>query len=114
MGWRRPLAIDLGGDRWLFVLPGIPREFSTIVEEELIPTYFTGATAPVVREVHYRSVPESEMYQPMLVLEQEFPDVTVGSYPHVEKRELVIRLRGHETSRVDAAVARLRSLRSNS
>jgi len=67
----------------------------------------------VVREVHYRSVPESEMSQPMLVLQAEFPDVTVGSYPHVEQRELVIRLRGREAERVDAAVARLRSLRSD-
>jgi nicotinamide-nucleotide amidase len=112
-GMAPPLAIDLGDDRWLFVLPGIPREFTTIVEEELIPGYFAGGTAPVVREVHYRSVPESEMSQPMLVLEAEFPDVTVGSYPHVETRELVIRLRGSEPERVDAAVARLRSMRSD-
>jgi nicotinamide-nucleotide amidase len=108
-----PLAIALGNDRWLFVLPGIPREFSTIVEEELIPQYFSGGSAPVVREVHYRSVPESEMSEPMLVLEREFPDVTVGSYPHVEQRELVIRLKGREAERVDAAVARLRSMRSD-
>lgn len=112
-GMAPPLAINIGEDRWLFVLPGIPREFSTIVEEELIPHYFGGGTAPVVREVHYRSVPESEMYQPMLVLEREFPDITVGSYPHVEQRELVIRLRGRDPERVDAAVARLRSLRSD-
>lgn len=112
-GMAPPLAIDLGDDRWLFVLPGIPREFSTIVEEELIPQYFGGASAPVVREVHYRSVPESEMSEPMLVLEREFPDVTVGSYPHVEQRELVIRLKGREPDRVDAAVARLRSMRSD-
>jgi molybdopterin-biosynthesis enzyme MoeA-like protein len=108
-----PLAIDLGDDRWLFVLPGIPREFSAIVEEELIPQYFGGGAVPVVREVHYRSVPESEMSAPMLVLAREFPDVTVGSYPHVEQRDLVIRLKGQEASRVDAAVARLRSLRSD-
>ncbi len=112
-GMAPPLAIDIGDDRWLFVLPGIPREFTTIVEEELMPLYFTGGNAPIVREVHYRSVPESEMYQPMLVLEREFPDITVGSYPHVEQRELVIRLRGHDAARVDAATARLRSLRSD-
>ena len=112
-GMAPPLAIDLGEDRWLFVLPGIPREFTTIVEEELIPQYFAGGTAPVVREVHYRSVPESEMYEPMLALEREFPDVSVGSYPHVEQRELVIRVRGHDAGRVDAAVARLRALRSD-
>ena len=112
-GMAPPLAIEVGEDRWLFVLPGIPREFVTIVEEELIPRYFGGGAAPVVREVHYRSVPESEMSQPMLVLQAEFPDVTVGSYPQVERRELVIRLRGREAERVDAAVARLRSLRSD-
>ena len=112
-GMAPPLAIEIGEDRWLFVLPGIPREFTTIVEEELIPKYFGGGVAPVVREVRYRSVPESEMSEPMLVLEAEFPDVTVGSYPQVERRELVIRLRGHEAERVDAAVARLRSLRSD-
>jgi nicotinamide-nucleotide amidase len=112
-GMAPPLAIDLGSDRWLFVLPGIPREFTTIVEEELIPQYFAGAAAPVVREVRYRSVPESEMYEPMLALAREFPDVTVGSYPHVEQRELVIRLKGQESARVDAAVTRLRSLRSD-
>jgi nicotinamide-nucleotide amidase len=112
-GMAPPLAIDIGDDRWLFVLPGIPREFTTIVEEELIPRYFAGGEAPVVREVHYRSVPESEMYEPMLVLGREFPDVSVGSYPHVEQRELVIRVRGQDAERVDAAVARLRSLRSD-
>jgi len=112
-GMAPPLALEIGDDRWLFVLPGIPREFVTIVEEELIPGYFGGGTAPIVREVRYRSVPESEMSQPMLVLEAEFPDVTVGSYPQVERRELVIRLRGREAERVDAAVARLRSLRSD-
>ncbi len=112
-GMAPPLAIAIGDDRWLFVLPGIPREFSAIVEEELIPQYFVGGTAPVVRELHYRSVPESEMYEPMLALEQEFPDITVGSYPHVERRELVIRLRGHDSERVDAAVARLRAMRSD-
>ena len=78
-----------------------------------MPQSFPCASAPVVREVHYRSVPESEMYEPMMVLEAEFPDITVGSYPHVEQRELVIRLRGHEAERVDAAVARLRTLRSD-
>jgi molybdenum cofactor synthesis domain-containing protein len=113
-GMAPPLALDIGDDRWLFVLPGIPREFVAIVEEELIPGYFGGGTAPVVREVRYRSVPESEMSEPMLVLQAEFPDVTVGSYPQVEQRELVIRLRGREAERVDAAVSRLRSLRSDS
>ena len=108
-----PLAIDIGEDRWLFVLPGIPREFVTIVEEELIPEY--SAAAPrrsCARCATDRSL-SRRCPQPMLVLQAEFPDVTVGSYPQVEQRELVIRLRGREAERVDAAVARLRSLRSD-
>jgi nicotinamide-nucleotide amidase len=112
-GMAPPLAISIGDDRYLFVLPGIPREFVTIVEEELIPGYFGGGVAPIVREVYYRSVPESEMSEPMLTLQTEFPDVTVGSYPQVEQRRLVIRLRGRDMARVDAAVARLRSMRSD-
>ena len=49
----------------------------------------------------------------MRVLEKEFPEVTVGSYPQMEKRELVIRLRGVDAVRVDAAAARLRELRAD-
>ena len=44
---------------------------------------------------------------------REFPDVTVGSYPHMERRELVIRLRGDDPTAVDAAAARLRELRAD-
>ena len=61
-GMAPPLAIALGGDdRWLFVLPGVPREFSAIVEEELMPRYFSGGRPVVVSEVRYQSVPEAEM-----------------------------------------------------
>jgi molybdopterin-biosynthesis enzyme MoeA-like protein len=91
----------------------VPREFRAIVEEELIPAYFGGGVAPLVTEVRYRAVPEAEMYTPMRVLEQEFPDVVVGSYPQTETRELVIRLRGTDPQRVAAAAERLRSLRSD-
>ncbi|MBV9099414.1 MAG: competence/damage-inducible protein A [Candidatus Dormibacteraeota bacterium] len=110
-GMSPPIALDLGGDQWLFVLPGIPREFDAIVEEELIPRFFSGRTAPWVREIAYTSVPEAEMYAPMRTLEAEFPDVLVGSYPQTERRRLVIRLRGADEARVEAAAARLRELK---
>jgi len=113
-GMAPALAISVGDDRWLFVLPGIPREFMTIVDEELVPRFFTGGSEPVVVEVHYHHVPEAEMYGPMRVLEAEFPDVRVGSYPQTERRELIIRLRGDDIDRVEAAAARLRVLRSDS
>jgi molybdenum cofactor synthesis domain-containing protein len=107
------IALEFAADRRLFVLPGIPREFSVMLEEELIPRYFADGALPHVTEVRYTSVPEAEMYEPMRILEKEFPDVTVGSYPHMERRELVIRLRGVAADRVDAAASRLRELRSD-
>jgi len=112
-GMAPPLAIDVGDDRWVFVLPGIPREFSAIVEEELMPRYFSGGRPVTIAEVRYRAVPEAEMYEPMRTLEREFPDVAAGSYPQMERGELVIRLRGYNAPRVDAAATRLRELRSD-
>jgi hypothetical protein len=53
------------------------------------------------------------MYLPRRVLEHEFPDVAVGSYPQMETRELVLRLRGYDRDRVDEAAARLRQLKSD-
>ena len=104
------LALD---DRDLFVLPGIPREFATIVEEELIPHFFDDGPAQTVLEVRYTSVPEAEMAAPMRQLAAEFPDVAVGSYPQTQRRELVMRLRGFDPERVAAAAERLRQLRSD-
>jgi molybdenum cofactor synthesis domain-containing protein len=104
------IALD---DRDLYVLPGIPREFATIVEEELLPHYFVGGAAQTVLEVRYTSVPEAEMAAPMRQLAGEFPDVIVGSYPQTQRRELVMRLRGLDPKRVAAAAERLRQLRSD-
>ena len=101
------------GDRHVYVLPGIPREFSTIVEEELIPHHFSNGAAPTVVEVRYSAVPEAEMDAPMRQLAEEFPDVTVGSYPQTQRRELVMRLRGLNRARVTAAADRLRQLRKD-
>lgn len=97
--------------RWLIVLPGVPRELQAMVSEELLPRYFGGGSAPHVSEVRYRFAVEAEFYEPMQALEREFPDVRVGSYPQTETRELIIRLRGDDESRVAAAVARLREMR---
>lgn len=107
-------AVHLGvNGKHVYVLPGIPREFTTIVEEELIPHHFGQGVALTVLEVRYRAVPEAEMAAPMRQLAAEFPDVTVGSYPQTQRRELVMRLRGHNPARVAAAAERLRQLRTD-
>jgi nicotinamide-nucleotide amidase len=98
-------------ERWLFVLPGVPREMQAIVAEEVIPRYLVGGAAPVVRELAYGFAIEAEFFEPMRTLEREFPDVSVGSYPQTQTRTLVIRLRGADPSRVDAAAQRLVEMR---
>jgi len=110
-GMASGLAYPLDGDRWLFVLPGVPREFQAIAGEEVLPRFFLGGAAPTVRELRYGYAIEAEFFEPMRVLEREFPDVSVGSYPQTETRQLVLRLRGGDPTRVDAAVARLLELR---
>jgi molybdenum cofactor synthesis domain-containing protein len=106
-GMAPPMAYELGSDRWLFILPGVPREFTTIVEEELIPRFFTGGTASLVVEVYYRGVPEADLYPPLRRLAEEFADVAAGSYPQTEARRVIIRLRGLDPDRVHAAAQRM-------
>jgi hypothetical protein len=40
----------------------------------------------------------------MRELEETFPDVSVGSYPNFETKELVIRCLGSDPKRVEAAI----------
>jgi molybdenum cofactor synthesis domain-containing protein len=109
-GMAPPMAYELGEDRWLFILPGVPRELTAIVDEELIPRFFGGGTAAVVDEVTYSAVPEAELYLPMRTLAAEFADVSAGSYPQTEARSVVVRLRGLDGARVRAAALRMLEL----
>jgi nicotinamide-nucleotide amidase len=109
-GMAPPMAYEVGTDRWLFILPGVPREFTTIVEEELMPRFFTGGTASLVIELRYRAVPESELYVPMRQLAEEYRDVAAGSYPQTEARQVIVRLHGLDPERVRAASQRLLEL----
>lgn len=109
-GMAPPMAYEVGEDRWLFILPGVPREFTTIVEEELIPRFFSGGTQTIVDELRYQSVPEAELYTPMRQLAAEFDDVVAGSYPQAEARRVIVRLRGGDAGRVRAAARRMMEL----
>jgi molybdenum cofactor synthesis domain-containing protein len=109
-GMAPPMAYEVSADRWLFILPGVPREFTTIVEEELIPRFFAGGTATSVVEARYRGVPESELYPPLHRLAEEFADVAAGSYPQSEARQVIVRLQGLDPERVRAAARRMLEL----
>ncbi|MEA2636632.1 MAG: hypothetical protein QOH92_3399 [Chloroflexota bacterium] len=101
------LAFALGDDRYLFALPGVPQELRAVYEDVELG-YLTGARADVVRELHYRMAPESTFYDVMQALEAEFPDVSLGSYPQTETRELILRASGPDAQRVEAVIQALR------
>jgi molybdenum cofactor synthesis domain-containing protein len=94
--------------RRLFVLPGVPNELKGIFTEELEPEFLAGRSGAVVRELRFSFAPESRFYPVLRELEDTHPDVSVGSYPMLEARELVIRFTGPEEALVLAAVDQLR------
>jgi molybdopterin-biosynthesis enzyme MoeA-like protein len=101
------LAFDLGQDRYLFALPGVPHELRSVYED-IEARYLLGSRGDVVRELHYRLAPESMFHDVMRDLEGEYPDVSLGSYPQTETRELILRASGPNADRVEAVIKAIR------
>jgi nicotinamide-nucleotide amidase len=90
--------------RRLFVLPGVPSELKGIFTEELEPEFLAGRSAAAVGELRFVFAVEARFYPVMRELESSHPDVSVGSYPNFETRELVIRFVGDDPGRVAEAM----------
>lgn len=101
------LAFALDNGRYLFALPGVPHELRSVYED-IERVYLVGERADVVRELHYQLAPESMFHDAMQALEREYPDVSVGSYPQIESRQLIIRASGPDATRVDAVLRAIR------
>ena len=95
--------------RRLFVLPGVPPELKGIFTEELEPEFLAGRSGAVVRELRFVFAVEARFYPVMRELEASHPDVSVGSYPHFETKELVIRFLGQDGDRVAEALEIVRA-----
>jgi molybdenum cofactor synthesis domain-containing protein len=104
-----PAAVYEVDGTLLFVLPGVPMEMKGIFSEEIEPLYLAGRTGASVREVRFLHAAESRFYPVLRELEDSHPDVSAGSYPNIENRELVIRLLGDDPQRVDEAAALVRA-----
>ena len=98
---------EQGGKR-IFVLPGVPLEMKGIFTEELEPEFLSAGSAATVRELRFTFAVEARFYSLMRELEETYPDVSVGSYPNFETKELVIRVLGAEAKRVDQALEEIR------
>lgn len=94
---------ELRGKR-LFVLPGVPMEMKGIFAEEIEPEFLSGGAAAAVRELRFNFAVEARFYPVMRELEQSYPDVSIGSYPNFETKELVIRGLGDDPKRVEQAM----------
>jgi molybdopterin-biosynthesis enzyme MoeA-like protein len=92
----------------IFVLPGVPMEMKGIFTEELEPEFLSAGSAATVRELRFTFAIEARFYPLMRELEETYPDVSVGSYPNFETKELVIRVLGAEAKRVDQALEEIR------
>lgn len=103
-----PGAIYEARGKRIFVLPGVPMEMKGIFTEELEPEFLTAGSAAVVRELRFTFAVEARFYPVMRELEEAYPDVSVGSYPNFETKELVIRCIGLDPKRVDEAIETIR------
>jgi nicotinamide-nucleotide amidase len=97
------VVYEANGKR-IFVLPGVPLEMKGIFTEELEPQFLGDGSAAAVRELRFTFAVEARLYPLMKELEQSFPDVSVGSYPNFETKELVIRCLGTDSKRVDEVI----------
>jgi nicotinamide-nucleotide amidase len=84
----------------IFILPGVPLELKGIFTEELEPLFLANGSAATVRELRFTFAVEARFYPLMRELEERYPDVSVGSYPNFETKELVIRCLGSDPKRV--------------
>jgi molybdenum cofactor synthesis domain-containing protein len=99
-----PGAMYEANGKRVFVLPGVPMELKGIFTEEIEPEFLTAGNAATVRELRFTFAVEARFYPLMRELEETHPDVSVGSYPNFETKELVIRVLGSDPKRVDDAL----------
>ena len=103
-----PGALYEARGKRIFVMPGVPLEMKGIFTEEIEPEFLAGGEAATVRELRFTFAVEARFYPLMREMEETFPDVSVGSYPNFETKELVIRVLGADATRVDAALEEIR------
>jgi nicotinamide-nucleotide amidase len=101
------VVYEANGKR-IFVLPGVPIEMKGIFTEEIEPQFLSEGAAATVRELRFTFAVEARFYPLMRELESSFPDVSVGSYPNFETKELVIRCLGTDSKRVDEVIGIVR------
>lgn len=95
-GWLPAVLVEVdeglvGGGVTIAILPGVPREFRSIMTETVGPNLLAGVNPlPIVREIQHR-LPESALNAVFRRLIDAFPHVKLGSYPGYP---MIVRLSG--------------------
>jgi nicotinamide-nucleotide amidase len=92
----------------IFVLPGVPLEMKGIFTEEIEPQFLGTGSAATVQELRFTFAVEARFYPLMKELETSYSDISVGSYPNFETKELVIRCLGTDPKRVAEVIELVR------
>lgn len=100
-----PAVLYEAGATRLFVLPGVPLELKGVFSEEIEPKHLAGRSAAAVKELRFQFAIEARFYPVLKALERSHPEVSVGSYPNFETKELVIRCLGPDAKQVAEAAA---------
>ena len=103
-----PGALYEAKGKRIFILPGVPLEMKGIFTEEIESEFLAAGSAATVRELRFNFAVEARFYPLMRELEETFPDVSVGSYPNFETKELVIRCAGLDPKRVEQAIEQIK------
>src|SRR2546428_769674 len=90
-----------------------PREIVDQLQRELddpevTHVFWSGGLGPTPDHRHFPLAVEARFSPLMKELEEKFPDVSVGSYPNYETKELVIRVLGSDPKRVDEVLGVVR------
>jgi nicotinamide-nucleotide amidase len=101
-GW----TLEFIGTR-LFVLPGVPQELKTIFTDQIEGTYIKQRGDRYTEEIVLSEV-EARIAGLLVKLNEQFPGVSIGSYPTYGAKTLVIRAMGQRPEDVKRVLAEIR------
>ncbi len=105
--------IELPGEKFLFVLPGPPREFNAILNEEIVPWLkkrFPDARPNLVRIIQTQGIGESDIVTILERAKFQPLETDIGFYPARGKVEIRLTARPDQIAKIAATEQTLRTL----
>jgi len=95
-------------DTRIFVLPGVPQELTTIFTDQIENAYIQPSQNRFMDEIVLSEV-EARIAHIIAKLNEDFPGVSVGSYPTYGAKTLVIRAMGEDEQKVRRVLEEIQS-----